>query len=56
MKKRIKHRRQFKSLDETAFYSGAEAYQHFELTMRELLTVSKEDLDKLRREHKKRKA
>lgn len=56
MKKHIKHRRQLKSLDETAFCSGAEAYERFELTMRELLTVSKKDLDKARREHKKRKA
>lgn len=56
MKKHIKHRTHFKSLDETVFYSGPEAYSRFEQVMKGLVSVSKEELDDLRKEHKKRNA
>jgi hypothetical protein len=56
MKKHIKHRTQFKSLDETTFYSGPEAASRFERVMKGLLSVSKEELDTLRKEHKKRRS
>jgi len=53
--KHIKHRRQLKTLDESRFYSGPEAYRRFEDVMRRLLTVSKEELDEARREYRKHK-
>ena len=56
MKKHIKHRTQFKSLDETAFYSGSEAYSRFEQVMKGLLSVSKEELDDLRKVNKNRRS
>ena len=45
MKKRIKHRRQLKTLDSTAFYYGPAAYARFDRAMHSLLTVSKSEVD-----------